>query len=358
MDTNSTEYFPKSIAIVSAKGGSGKTMIAACIAKIFSINKIKTTLVDGDIATGGLTYYLGLKNIENISLGLSNILLVSESQKYISPSKCVQKLIDDENIYFVGVGDHRRLFKEHSDIDFSGSMKKLLFSVDSEVVIVDCRGGIDKDSLDICRAVDEIIVIVETDTTSFQATQYLVDILREEQIAYKIKGFIVNKVFDDPSGISRSGTASFRSQYLGSIPFDFSATRTFLIGEIPSKRGQFFIQLSAALKKAYPQKIIFNPGRVLDFSEFKEISLKSIDSIRGGMFLSFLLIAFYSLFLWGKAFGGYYSGDYSFLIENLTTIIAVLGLCSSIDSLRSIIGQMLSLIIDHVKTKINLISQG
>lgn len=351
---NAHEDFPKSIAIVSGKGGSGKTMIAALMASIFSKNNIKTTLVDGDIGTGGLTYYLGLKKVENISLGLSNILFYStknEASEFIESRKWLQGVKGEEGYSFVGIGDHRRLFKEHLNIGFSEAMKDFFEGVNdlSDLIIVDCRGGIDPDSLDICRAVDEIIIVVETDTTSYQATQYLVDILYENDLSHKMKGFIINKAFDDPSSIARNGTASFRTQYLGAIPFDLAATRKFLVGEFPSLGSSFGNQLWVSLRKAYGDKLGSPSRRPLDFSEFKEITLTNVDSQRGGLILSSLIIYILLIFL---------AGRYFFVDSEIVRIIAsdagvsgilILALAASVEPIRKAVGRGLSLYIDTFK---------
>jgi len=345
--------FPKSIAIVSGKGGSGKTMIAALMSSIFSKNGIKTTLVDGDIATGGLTYYLGLKKVENISLGLSNILFAqsdNEVNEFIERKKWLQQIKGEEGFSFVGVGDHRRLFKEHQKIDFSAAMKDFFIGIDnlSELIIVDCRGGIDPDSLDICKAVDEVIVVVETDTTSYQATQHLVDILYEENLAHKLKGFIINKAFDDPIAIARNGTASFRTQYLGAIPFDLAATRKFLIGEIPSHRSVFGVQLWASLRKAYGDRLSQPEGRPLNLNEFKEITLTNVDSARGGLLISSFIVMLVVVVQLDLILGRSQAMDFFSSKAGVITLL-FLALAASIEPIRKALGRGFSLYIDTIK---------
>lgn len=345
--------FPRSIAIVSGKGGSGKTMIAALMASIFSKNGILTTLVDGDIGTGGLTYYLGLKKVENISLGLSNVLFSNakdESTLFIESKKWLQPVKKEDGFNFVGIGDHRRLFREHQKIDFSEAMKKFFDGVNhlSELIIVDCRGGIDPDSLDICKAVDEVIIVVETDTTSYQATQYLVDVLYENNLAHKMKGFIVNKAFDDPSSIARNGTASFRTQYLGAIPFDLAATRKFLVGEFPSLESTFGNQLWLSLKKAYGERIKTPKRRPLEFSEFKEITLTNVDSQRGGLVLSSIVIIVFMMFQVGViANDSNIIGQFSSITGVMS--ILMLALAASLEPIRKSIGRAFSIYIDLLK---------
>lgn len=345
--------FPRSIAIVSGKGGSGKTMIAALMASIFSKNGIKTTLVDGDIGTGGLTYYLGLKKVENISLGLSNVLFSTtenELSRFIESKKWLQAVKGEDGFTFVGIGDHRRLFREHQKIDFSDAMKDFFVGINniSNLIIVDCRGGIDPDSLDICRAVDEVVIVVETDTTSYQATQHLVDVLYENELAHKMKGFIINKAFDDPSSIARNGTASFRTQYLGAIPFDLGATRKFLVGEFPSIESTFGNQLWVSLKKAYSEQIKSPMRRPLEFSEFREITLTNVDSQRGGLFLSSLVVLMYMIFQLSVLTNRFEITNF-FTSKGGVLFSLSLALAASVEPIRKAFGRALSIYIDLLK---------
>src|SRR5437016_12897223 len=66
------------VAVVSGKGGSGKTLVATALMLAFAENKTRTLLIDGDLGTGGLTYYVGFHNISNISGGLTELLLEND----------------------------------------------------------------------------------------------------------------------------------------------------------------------------------------------------------------------------------------------------------------------------------------
>jgi MinD-like ATPase involved in chromosome partitioning or flagellar assembly len=284
---------PKSIAIVSGKGGSGKTMIAATLAKILDDEGKKVLLVDADFATGGLTYYMGLKTVRNISTGLTNFIKHEKELDKEFISGKTQKMFDFHSSHFVGVGDHRRLYKyiDHQNLQQTIAQFLKLSSDICDVVLIDCRGGIDEESISVCSQVEKVLIVAETDTTSFQATQHLVDVLYDNDLSEKLSGFIINKVFDDPSAMARSGTAAFKTQYLASIPFDLDATRSFLIGEIPKLNTLFAKQVRFALSKAYPELIPFSEQRTLEHTDFRGLSVRDNDSLLGGMLLSFTSLA-------------------------------------------------------------------
>ena len=177
---SSDPTIPIAIAFVSGKGGSGKTMIAAVATRILNGAGRPVVLVDGDVATGGLTYYLGLKRLRNTGRGMSTIaeavlhetssdIPIGRSNEAISAlvRQALQPILDWPAAEFLGVGDHRRLYRlvEKSPSLF-GRLAFLIINVlkldTTKAVIVDCRGGIDSDSLDVCRAVEDIVLVVET----------------------------------------------------------------------------------------------------------------------------------------------------------------------------------------------------
>lgn len=289
----SENNIPKSIAIVSGKGGSGKTMIAATLAKSLDRVGRDVLLVDADFATGGLTYYMGLKTVQNISTGLTNFIKHEKALDNSFISGKSQKMEGFEASYFVGVGDHRRLYRfiDHENLRDTISQFIKVSEENFDVIIIDCRGGIDEESISVCREVEKILVVAETDTTSFQATQHLVDVLYDNDLSEKLGGFIINKVFDDPSAMARNGTAAFKTRYLTSVPFDLEATRSFLIGEIPRLDTLFASQVSNALSKAYPELGQISHRRPLDNSDFRGLSVRDGDSLLGGMMLSFTSLA-------------------------------------------------------------------
>lgn len=340
----------RSVAIVSGKGGSGKTMVTAVLAEVFGLNGQHVIIMDADTGTAGLTYYLGLKLVPNIRVGLSNYTWFKTVERDKDKRHKIQIIPTDlqdirglPNARFFGIGDHRRLIKEMDE----SIIPDLLFGVVkglsdlSSWLVVDCRGGIDKESVAVCEAVDDIILVVESDTTSFQATQHAVDVLSDNNLAHKIRGFFINKVFDDPTTIARSGTAVFGTQYLSAIPFDFSATRSFLVGEIPVERSLFTKHVWKGLYKAYPDQIQPPLFKTWEDQEYREVTLSNLDSTRGGAAIGMLiLISLTVTFIEYYVNGISYEGSAGLLVRLL--IVGVLGLLASLEPFRRLTGSAIS----------------
>jgi len=337
----------KSIAIVSGKGGSGKTMIAATMATVLDSLGKKVLLVDADYGTAGLTYYMGLNTVANISVGLTN-LSSKENLNSESLEKYSQRMNGFKNSYFIGVGDHRRYLKSSKQTDVENLFLQLVSKSKEkfDFILIDCRGGIDAESLMVCRAVDEIVIVAETDTTSFQATQYLVDTLYDNDLSDKLSGFMINKVFDDPSSISRAGTASFKSQYLDSVPFDLEATKSFLVGDLPSRTSMFSSQVWHVLYKTFPE-IIKKPAlRSLAFGDYRGLSLRDNDSLLGGMMISFVCLALGSVLIYDQFayidFGSDIKEVTSDVKEVTIMSLVMLSVFSGVEPARRSVGRVFS----------------
>ncbi|TKF23247.1 ParA family protein [Vibrio genomosp. F6] len=330
----------KAIAIVSGKGGSGKTMVAATMATILDSLGHKVLLIDADYGTAGLTYYMGLNTVANISVGLTNL---SSLEKLTTESlnRYSQSMKGFENSDFIGVGDHRRYLKSSSNTDVGTLFERLIEKGKEkyDFILIDCRGGIDTESLMVCTAADDIVIVAETDTTSFQATQFLVDTLYDNNMSDKLSGFMINKVFDDPSSIARAGTASFKSQYLDSVPFDLDATKSFLVGDLPARASMFSSQIWHVIYKLYPEVITKPNLRSLNFKDYRGLSLRDNDSLIGGMMISFISLALGSAIFYDQM------SIFNFekvTIQSSIALLVVLSVFSGIEPARRAIGRVFS----------------
>ncbi len=332
----------KTIAVVSGKGGSGKTMLTATIAKILDESGSSVLLIDADFGTAGLTYYLGLNEVSNISVGLTN-LFSNIGKTALPQEKVIEPLKSYKHTDFIGVGDHRR-YKENGESGFFHEyfdefIKQIQGEGKYDFIIVDCRGGIDDESLTVCKSSDEILIVAETDTTSFQATQYLVDTLYDNGVSDKLSGFFVNKVFDDPSILIRSGVISFKTRCLSSIPFDLDAIKSFIVGEVPKVSSIYSSQICHGLKQIDTfSDIATSPLRKLDAKQFSIFSFKDRNMSLGSYFISFSLFLLVCSVAFSLAANSV--SDIKVLIALFTCLI--LAVASISDGIKKLIGRGLS----------------
>jgi len=336
--TPSFPSFPRSIAIVSGKGGSGKTVIAAVMTEVFDNQGVPVILVDADTGTAGLSFYLGLELVSNTAVGLTNLISLDNFADAPPIRSLLQTIKGLKSARFLSAGDYRRFPQAIPRDVISTKFQQILDLLKSEsgIVIIDCRGGIDTESMAVCKAVDDIIVIVETDTTSYQASQQLVEILNANGVAMKLRGFIINKVFDDPKTLARNGTAAFHSKYLGSIPFDFETMRDFFIGKVPDENSVFAAHVQYALSRAYSDMVREPYRRIYRFEDYREIGLVNLDSMRGGVIISFVATVFAAVLVLAMYFGALNKQD----LMVGTGLLWTWALLGSIEASRKSVGKV------------------
>jgi flagellar biosynthesis protein FlhG len=332
---------PLSIAVASGKGGTGKTIIAATIAQILDHVGFPALLMDADAATAGMTYYFIVKKatIRGVGLteiGRADIAAKGEQEIRSMMASAIQPIRDSKNAYFLGIGNHREFYAKISPDMFGYIYRDLLNKLQQEYrwIIVDCRGGIDRDSMEVYKSVDEILLVLEPDYTSLQATRHLVDILAEQKLASKIRGFMLNKVISPSVITARANMQYLLIPHLSSIPLDEQAMEDFMTGEIPAPNSRFGTQVWAALHKVYPDWVPQPERKPWTSEEFPELSVMTPDSVHGGTIVAglILILAISSAL-----------DIYSLLPEHQKLLIIVLGLLllglfGSIEPTRRVIG--------------------
>ncbi|MBP2161781.1 MULTISPECIES: AAA family ATPase [Asticcacaulis] len=335
------------IALVSGKGGSGKTLIATAIALGYANAGKRVLLIDADFGTGGLTYYLGFSAFERAREGLTEVM-IQRDQHEISPlmlkeytakasfeAQSEAKMLS--LIDLMPVGEHRQIEDGVSNVAIY-KLREILEECRHkyDCVIFDCRGGIDYESLSVCDVVGKIILVVETDAASIQASRHLSEVLHKNGYGKKLSGFILNKVIDDPSAMSQAGLTFFKCENLGSIPFDIQTTRNFIKGEIPQISSIFCRHVFKALWKADRAMDKYSSIKTLSREEFNSFATRDPYASGGGLVIS--AIAFYALLGMSIA---YFNGGREWLsshyIELLSASLVGVIVAAS-DKLRNSIG--------------------
>lgn len=272
----------KAIAVVSGKGGSGKTMLAVALAQGLALMNREVLLIDTDFGTGGLTYYLTFRAFQKARVGLADLILAPSRDDTIldwaahgRPESSEQGWL--HSVRLVPVGDQRRIGDDVTD-ELLEAISSVLWQAREifDVIIVDCRGGIDQQSLAVCDRCDEILVVVETDTTSIQASQHLMDTISRRNLSQKVAGFVLNKVMDDPSVIAKTASSLLKTDYLGAVPFDIDATRAYIQGSVPSTKSLFSVHAFAILPAIFrPAYDYYVDIKTLSPEEFSTVTLKT-----------------------------------------------------------------------------------
>jgi MinD-like ATPase involved in chromosome partitioning or flagellar assembly len=247
------------MCICSGKGGVGKTLLSACLGYALTRAGLRVLMIDGDLATDGLSLFLlGPKGSEQVdSFSPSNTFAGALASFH--PAEDGERQIDYQvrKIYRNGPDDHGLIYDALISGrslygDFIGSSVSPVVSPDREnfqaaaqalfdairrsgeydYVLVDTRGGFSFESTDLCALADSFLGVIEADITSFYQTRNLVRRIDEAAGALGTKsvlrGFLVNKAVD---GMPASGDldlskveVSFRNALTREFPIKFSDT--------------------------------------------------------------------------------------------------------------------------------------
>ncbi|HET7015455.1 MAG TPA: ParA family protein [Streptosporangiaceae bacterium] len=321
----------KALAVVSGKGGSGKTIIATEIAVLLAQAKTvkNIVLVDADLGTAGLSLYLGVNEVRTDSRGLSTVILegARESRFVVSIDGLLKPLRSfrsdnlgtEPRISLLPVGDFKSVNNEFrrtwAESGYSTDHRTTIALVDAlkhviselkataDMVIVDCRGGIDDESIAVCKTVDDIILIGEMDTTSFDAGLNLIEIFSDGKLVQKVKGLIFNKIYRNPEVIRHNAPGQYETDILATIPFDLAAARAFTTGNIPSTSSPFGVHVQDAINRAYPDLIDAPPeAKIWKPGDFDAVNVFTPGAMRAGIVGALILFTISVAAVFGIAF--------------------------------------------------------
>lgn len=196
------------IAIISGKGGVGKTTISANLGTVMAhVLGRDVTIIDTDISSSHLGVHMGFHfnpaTINSVLKGEHN--LEESVYEHDTGVKVVPGALNYEDAKDVDVYDLPELVAPFED--------------ESDVILFDCSPGLDRETSAALRAADKALYISRPSFTSIIdviRTQSLVDELAKDSI-----GVVLNMVRGKKYEISHSEIESFTEMdVVGTIPYD------------------------------------------------------------------------------------------------------------------------------------------
>ncbi len=197
------------IAIVSGKGGVGKTTTAINLGTALTNQGKHVIVLDCDVTTPNVGLHLG---VSKVPISLHDVLkgkevMSSATYKHVSGLKIIPGSIhsEDQNIS----QKHMQELSNHI-LELEGK---------TEIILIDAPSGIGAEAKIAMKASDELILVVTPDLISITDALKTLSFAHEQGM--RTKGVIINRTKDDSFEISQENIfALLNVPILGVIPED------------------------------------------------------------------------------------------------------------------------------------------
>jgi len=244
----------RTLVIASGRGGVGKSNLAANLAVALGERGARVVLVDGDLAQANLDLLLGV----HPRWDLGDVLAGEKSldEVAVRGPKHVTLVPGASRSPVVELDDYRRelLLRSLGTVDEG-----------ADLMIVDTGSGADRDTLELCRAAHELLVVATPDMASFSDAYGLVKTLQKEGALARAPRLVVNLATTPEEADEAANRMKLFARHflrlevhvLGTVPFDAAIPR--------SVRAQEPVLL------AYPTSPAANAYRALAASLWKPV---------------------------------------------------------------------------------------
>ncbi len=234
------------LALISGKGGSGKTVIGLSIANaLSSINK-KVLLIDCDTSTHGATYFF--ENLMDFSESITSLQEIAKSETVkIKPLK----INNDFDFIPSSIDTSNNIYENPELIETTIIKLKTIY----DVIILDCQAGYSEVMKSVISVSDKNLIVMEADSISASSIRVLF-LQLGNKLSTKNTLQIFNKLSDDERLIYDKIIGGTIFPNLPAIPFDWTVRASFSLGNIPdilSKESAFGIGVIRLCKSLFQQ---------------------------------------------------------------------------------------------------------
>jgi cellulose biosynthesis protein BcsQ len=246
----------RSLAFVSPKGGSGKTVLCASMAYLLRKAGRSVVIIDTDFSTRGISLFLFDRLLEERELNLAAANSVADAiEKEVPPADvtpvpvvkgdCDYEIILASADVEQGGRPEAKVLGLGAMPNFSTRFRELLSQVCTRLartydhILIDTRGGYDTSSALAASVADSYVIVCEADRLNKHQLPGLVHAIQDAgaaaELTPRLAGFIVNKATFDPRDQSFSNylAETYASKKLGVIPADPQAINAYQISRIP-----------------------------------------------------------------------------------------------------------------------------
>lgn len=262
------------VAIISGKGGSGKTSVALALAQIVAILDRRVLLIDFDTNTHGASYFFDSKDqgLEEWLLALLKFNELAAHSENLPPKlnlppvfeKCIRPTNTEPPFDFLP--SKTNFEKKDWDIDYVAKhvndvysrLSKLIAAPEQyDYVFFDCQAGVNELTAYALKLSTHAVIVTELDSISTKALKNI-EFQFNHILPTKTKA-VINKLFlKERASYDQLTTVLRGLDFLPPIPFDMDIRDAFARNEIPLRQGEassFFSAMLRIVRELFPDLV-------------------------------------------------------------------------------------------------------
>jgi CO dehydrogenase maturation factor len=216
--------FEREALAITGKGGTGKTTIAAIMAKILAARGRKPLVIDADPPTS-LAYAVGASNFRTVG-ELRRKLIEDPGEKRRIADRHMRDVLFDEAVMDLGGMSLLVLGRGEGPGCFCGVNELLRFGIESlskkySVTLIDCEAGIEQINRRVIRSISTLVMVSDLTIKGLRAASYLKEIAVTHGVEGQFRtGLILNRVRDGGVEELHEKAREMGLNLLGTVPED------------------------------------------------------------------------------------------------------------------------------------------